>query len=284
VAPGAGAAGERLPIAKTLKLYLAGGLARSESGGTFPVHGFEVPDASRKDVRDAVRAGAAAGVSWAARDPYNRGQILYRVAEMLESRLGEFVELEAGLGVSPEQARLDVEGAVDLWAHYAGWTDKIGQVLGTVNDVPGGFVSFTAPQPMGLVGAVIGTDTAHGWLTSLTSVAAASLAAGNASVVVGGGLWSVPALTFAEVLSTSDIPAGVLQFLATTRPETARTLASASQVVGLDCSFAGPSAAELRVASADTFTRCFSGDEHTSSLSRIRWQVEHRTFWHPVSS
>lgn len=263
---------------KTLKFYAAGSFLRSESGATFVVDGQEIPDCSRKDARDAVRSGAAASAGWAARDPYNRGQVLYRVAEMLATRREEFVGILIGAGVGPDAAAADVDAAIGTWVHYAGWCDKLGQVLGCTNDVPSGLLSFTSPAPLGLVVSV--HDDVPG-LSVLSAAAASALAAGNAVTLVGGGRWALAALVFSEVIAVSDVPAGVFQVLSSTRAEVAATLAAASQVRGLDLSDV-PDQSILATRSVDTFTRVLRrvpGD----SLGRLRWQVERRTFWHPLA-
>lgn len=265
-----------LPM-KTLKFFSGGAFLRSESGSTFSVTGMEVPDCTRKDARDAIRAGASAAAAWSSRDPYNRGQVLYRVAEMLSARREEFVSLLVLSGVDASTAATDVNDAVAVWVHYAGWTDKVGQVLGTVNDVPSGMVSYTAPTSLGLVAAVCGATQG---LSALARVAASALACGNAAVLVGSGAWCPSALVFAEVISTSDVPSGVLQLLSSNRPEVASTLAAASQVQGLDLSLV-PDRADLAVAASETFTRVLRR-EPSDSLGRLRWQVERRTLWHPV--
>jgi acyl-CoA reductase-like NAD-dependent aldehyde dehydrogenase len=269
-------------VAKTLKLYINGALTRSESGATFPAGGFEVPDASRKDIRDAVRAGASAAAGWSARDPYNRGQVIYRVAEMLEARTEDFAILGECLGQDPASARADVRQAVDIWVHYAGWADKLGQVLGSVNDVSGPFLSFTSAESLGLVAGIFAADSAPS-LSTLSAVIASSLAAGNTSLVIGSGLWSMPALVFAEVLATSDVPSGVAQIASSTREEAASTAAAASQVSGLDLSLAGNLSGSLAVTAAETFTRSLCRPAPLTGVDRLRWQIERRTFWHPTS-
>lgn len=269
-------------VAKTLKLYINGALARSESGATFAAGGFEVPDASRKDIRDAVRAGASAAAGWSARDPYNRGQIIYRVAEMLEARTEDLAILGECLGQDPAVARADVRQAVDIWVHYAGWADKLGQVLGSVNDVSGPFLSFTSAESLGLVAGVFAPDSAPS-LAPMSAVIASTLAAGNTSLVIGSGLWSIPALVFAEVLTTSDVPSGVAQIASSNREEAARTAAAASQVSGLDLSLAGGLSESLAVTAAETFTRSLNRPAPLTGVDRLRWQIERRTFWHPTS-
>lgn len=269
-------------VAKTLKCLINGGFARSESGATFPVLGFEVPDASRKDARDSVRAGATASNAWAQRDPYNRGQILYRVAEMLQARADEFVELGVLAGLERTAAALDVERAVDVWVHYAGWSDKVNQVLGSVNDVSGPFVSYTGVQPSGLTVAIVDGNQPFS-LETASAMLASSLAAGNAVTLCVSGAWSVPLLVFGEVVGTSDVPAGVIQLLSSSRSETPLTLASASQVSALELTHAGPNAGELAVASTQTLTRVLRSQVPATGLGRIRWQVERRTFWHPTA-
>lgn len=268
-----------LPVLKTLKMLLNGGYARSESGATFMVSGFELPNASRKDARDAIRAGATAAAAWSARDPYNRGQILYRVAEMLESRRTEFEETLRILGVEENAAAEDLTAAIEAWVHFAGWADKTGQVLATVNDVPSGMVSFTSAEHLGLVGIVCGTRPSF---ATISVAAAASLAAGNSVVLVGDAAWCVPALLFGEVLGVSDVPSGVVQILSSAREETPRTLAAASQVQGLDLTAAGDQATDLAVLAAETFTRVLRTTPE-DSLGRLRWQMERKTFWHPTA-
>ena len=276
----------RVEVTKALKLYVNGALIRSESGATFPVACFEVCGASRKDARDAVRAGANAATGWAARDAYNRGQVIYRVAEMFEARAGEFAALLQQLGVDPVTARHDVQRAVDVWVHYAGWSDKVGQVFGSVNDVSGPFVSYTSAQSLGLVAVLVDASTSLS-LVEVSAALASTLAAGNAAVVCVAGPLAVLMANFAEVLATSDVPAGVVQVLTASRADAARTLAAASQVTGLDLTLAGEEASRFAVSASETFTRALTRTATrpvpVTGAARLRWQLERRTVWHPAA-
>ena len=192
----------RLPVAKTYKLYIGGAFPRSESGRTYEAEGANVALASRKDVRDAVRAARGAFPGWAKLTAYNRGQVLYRAAEMMEGRRAEFAELTG--------SEEEVDAAVDTWVWYAGWADKLAQVLGASNAVAGPYFNFTIPEPSGVVGVVAPEEPC---LAGLVSRLAPAIVGGNAAVVVAAERRPRAAVTLAEVLATSDVPGGVVNLL-----------------------------------------------------------------------
>ena len=228
----------RLPVLRTYKLYVGGAFPRTESGRTYLVSGAEGEPlanacrASRKDLRDAVRAARAAAPGWAGRTAMNRGQILYRVAEVLEGRADQFVaEVMAAEGVRVGEARTLVARAVDRWVWYAGWTDKISQVLGAANPVAAPYFNFTIPEPTGVVGAVAPERSS---LLGLVSRLAPVLAGGNVAVVLASESRPLPSITLAEVLATSDVPGGVANILTGQRKELVPVLASHEDVDALD--------------------------------------------------
>ena len=228
----------RLPVLRTYKLYVGGAFPRTESGRTYLVSGAEGEPlanacrASRKDLRDAVRAARAAAPGWAGRTAMNRGQILYRVAEVLEGRADQFVaEVMAAEGVRVGEARTLVARAVDRWVWYAGWTDKISQVLGAANPVAAPYFNFTIPEPTGVVGAVAPERSS---LLGLVSRLAPVLVGGNVAVVLASESRPLPSITLAEVLATSDVPGGVVNILTGQRRELVPVLASHEDVDALD--------------------------------------------------
>ncbi|MWA07620.1 aldehyde dehydrogenase family protein, partial [Actinomadura sp. LD22] len=203
---------ERLAVRKTYKLYIAGAFPRSESGRSYPVTDAKgrfvanAAQASRKDVRDAVAAARTAFGGWAGRTAYNRAQILYRIAEILEGRRDQFTAEVRHTGTSKPQAAAQVDAAIDRWVWYAGWADKIGAVAGAANPVAGPYFNFSSPEPAGVV-AVIAPDSP---LLGLVSVLAPAIVTGNTTVVVASQPAPLAAITLAEVLATSDLPAGVV--------------------------------------------------------------------------
>ena len=216
---------DRLAVRKTYKLFIGGAFPRSESGRTYPVssatgaHLANAALASRKDVRDAVVAARAAVKGWSGATAYNRGQILYRVAEMLEGRRDQFIaEVRAAEGGSVSAATAAVDAAIDRWVWYAGWTDKIAQVYGNANPVAGPYFNLSSPEPTGVVGVVAPADSS---LLGLVSVIAPAIAIGNTVVVLASDDRPLPAITLAEVLATSDLPGGVVNILTGRVAETA---------------------------------------------------------------
>jgi len=276
----------RLPVAKTYKLFIDGAFPRSESGRTFPVHG---PDgtllanaarASRKDLRDAVRTARAAQEGWAARTAYNRGQVLYRVAEMLEGRRAELAALLGDTGLGTEAAEGEVEAAIDRWVWYAGWSDKVHHVLGTVNPVAGPYFNFTVPEPTGVVGLVASGRPA---LLGLVSRLVPAIVGGNAVVVVTGGDASLVAVTLGEVLATSDVPAGVVNVLTGERAELLPWLISHLDVNAVDLTGADDDLeAEVVAEAAANVKRVVFGDVEEESPYAIADFLEMKTLWHPI--
>jgi acyl-CoA reductase-like NAD-dependent aldehyde dehydrogenase len=282
-------AGRRLDVRKTYKLYIGGAFPRSESGRSYPVAGTggEVvarpARASRKDLRDAVRAARAAWKGWSEATPYNRGQILYRVAELMEGRREQFVAELDRLG-SPEPER-EVDGSIDRWVWYAGWSDKIHHVMGTVNPVAGPYFNFTLPEPTGVVGIVAPEEPP---LLGLVSRLAPVVVSGNAAVVLASESRPLPAVTLTEVLATSDVPAGVINVLTGFKRELVPWLAGHMDVNALD--LAGVSehmAPEIGAAAAANVKRVlrdgrsdFFGDSAQSPYL-ITAFMEMKTVWHP---
>jgi acyl-CoA reductase-like NAD-dependent aldehyde dehydrogenase len=239
--------------------------------------------ASRKDVRDAVVAARKAQSGWAARTPYNRGQILYRVAEMLEGRREQFTEELRATGLTKTAARADVDAAVDRWVWYAGWADKIAQVTGTANPVSGPFFNFSTPEPTGVIGIV----APDGPLLALVSVIAPVIATGNTAVLVASEPSPLPAITLGEVLATSDLPGGVVNILTGRRAELAPWLASHMDVNGLDLAgVAGDLATECERAAAENLKRVLrpAQEDWTTDpgINRMTTFLETKTVWHPV--
>ncbi len=223
---------------KTYKLFIGGAFPRSESGRVYPVTGADgtllahAAQASRKDLRDAVLAARAGVAKWSAATAYNRGQVLYRVAEMLEGRRAQFAdEVAAAEGVAPARAVASVDRAIDRWVHYAGWADKYAQVVGSTNPVAGPYFTFSLPEPTGVVGVLAPQDSS---LLGLVSVLAPVLATGNSAVVIASQQRPLPAASFAEVLATSDLPAGAVNLLTGMTAELAPWLAGHRDVNAID--------------------------------------------------
>jgi acyl-CoA reductase-like NAD-dependent aldehyde dehydrogenase len=284
---------ERLAVRKTYKLYIDGAFPRSESGRSYEV---STPDgqflanaaqASRKDVRDAVRAARKAFAGWSAATAYNRGQVLYRVAEVLEGRRAQFVEEVAGCeGVPAEAAASQVDAAIDRWVWYAGWTDKIASVFGATNPVAGPYFDFSLPEPTGVV-AVLAPQQSS--LLGLVSVLAPVIAGGNTVVLLASERRPLPAITLAEVLATSDVPGGVANLLTGRTAELAPWLASHRDVNGIDLCGAPDLATELERAAADTVKRVLRaplGGEpdwtRDPGTRRLTAFLEIKTVWHPM--
>ena len=268
----------RLAVPKTYKLYVGGAFVRSESGRYDRHDDRNVPRASRKDVRDAVAAARRAAGPWAARTAYNRGQILYRAAEALESRAADFA-IERG----------EVEAAIDVFVHYAGWTDKLAAVLGGVNPVAAPFLSFSLPEPTGVVG-VLAPDQPE--LLGLVAELAPALAAGNTAVAVLSEAAPLGGLDLGEVLGVSDVPGGVVNLLSGRRRELAEALAGHPGVNAMVDASADASLGETvdRLA-AESVTRVRHASPTESyeaavadALSRLEAVTELKTAWHPVGA
>ena len=262
---------DRLPVRKTYKLFIGGEFPRSESGRTYEAQGQNVARASRKDVRDAVRAARTAQPKWESMTAYNRGQVLYRVAEMLEARVLDFAELCSG--------RDEVEQAIDRVVWYAGWADKLAQVIGASNPVAGPYFNFTVPEPTGVVG-ILAPDEPP--LAGLVSRLAPALGGGNAAVVVASEPQPLAAVELAEVLATSDVPGGVVNVLTGHRSELAPVLAAHMDVNALDLAAADGQAAELERLAAENVKRVVHGAADAQSPWEIAAFLELKTVWHPV--
>ena len=256
---------------KTYKLFVGGAFPRSESGRTYEAEGQNVALASRKDVRDAVVAARAAQQGWARATAYNRGQVLYRVAEMMESRLAELAALCSG--------RHEVERAIDRWVWYAGFADKLSQVLGSANPVAGPYFNFTVPEPTGVVG-VIAPDEPP--LLGLISRIAPAIVGGNTVVALVSETRPLAAGELAEVLATSDLPGGVVNLLTGRRAELAPWLASHMDVNAIDITGADGLRADLERAAADNVKRVVLGSPGAQSLYEISAFLELKTVWHPI--
>src|SRR5438477_3357048 len=261
----------RLPVKKTYKLFIGGAFPRSESGRTYEAEGQNVARASRKDLRDAVRAARGAFPKWAAMTAYNRGQVLYRIAEMIEARRSEFADLCSG----PKE----VERSIDRFVWYAGWADKLAQVLGSANPVSGPYFNFTVPEPTGVVGVLVPEEPP---LLGLVSRLAPVLVGGNAAVVVASESRPLAAIELAEVLATSDVPGGVANLLTGVRGELAPVLASHMDVNALDVTGADGDVPELERLAADNVKRIVRGSAAAQSPREIAGFLELKTVWHPM--
>ncbi|WP_053207004.1 aldehyde dehydrogenase family protein [Jiangella muralis] len=286
---------ERLAVKKTYKLYVGGKFPRSESGRS-----YEVTDAkgrflanaawaSRKDARDAVVAARKAVGGWSGATAYNRGQVLYRVAEVMEGRHAQFVdEVAAGEGVARAKAVSLVDEAIDRWVWYAGWADKIAQVVGSSNPVAGPYFDFSVPEPTGVV-AVLAPQRSS--LLGLVSVLAPVIVGGNTAVLTASAERPLPAITLSEVLATSDVPGGVVNILTGTLADTAPILAAHMDVNAVDLAGAAGDAeraSALELAAADNLKRVVRAPEAEPDwiaepgLERITAYLETKTVWHPV--
>ena len=263
----------RLPVKKTYKLFIGGAFPRSESGRTYEAQGQNVARASRKDVRDAVTAARAAQPKWASATAYNRGQVIYRIAEMMEARVAELADVSTG--------RDEVERAIDRWVWYAGFADKLAQVLGGTNPVAGPYFNFTIPEPTGVV-ALIAPDEPP--LLGLVSRVAPAITGGNAVVAVASETAPLAAIELAEALATSDVPGGVVNLLTGYRAELAPWLASHMDVNAIDLTGADGLRADLETAAAENVKRVVHGRPDGQSLADISSFLELKTVWHPIGT
>ena len=297
---GAGAAGDRIGVRKTYKLYIGGAFPRTESGRAYEILGARgelLANASRgtrKDIREAVRAARVAQPGWAAKTAYNRSQILYRIAELMEGRRDQFVaEVMAAEGVGRARASRLVEAAIDRWVWYAGWADKFGQMIGTVNPVAGSYFNFSVPEPTGVVGVIAPEESS---LLGLVSRLAPVIVSGNAAVVIASQARPLPAVTLTEVLATSDVPGGVVNLITGLRRELVGHLAGHMDVNALDAFGADAGeATDLEVTAVENVKRFVRPP--ADGLSRYDWLspmaqspyligefVEIKTVWHPIGA
>jgi acyl-CoA reductase-like NAD-dependent aldehyde dehydrogenase len=261
----------RLPVRKTYKLYIGGAFPRSESGRTYEAEGQNVARASRKDARDAVRAARAGFAVWSALTAYNRGQILYRLAEMLEARAGDL----AGVCSGPRE----VEAAVDRVVWYAGWADKLPQVLGGSNPVAGPYFNFSVPEPTGVVAVLAPAEPA---LAGIVSRTLPPLVGGNAVVAVASERHPLAAIELAEALATSDLPSGAVNILTGFRDELAPWLAGHMDVNAIDLTGADGSVTELEKLAAENVKRVVRSTPDAQSPWEIEKFLEVKTVWHPI--
>jgi acyl-CoA reductase-like NAD-dependent aldehyde dehydrogenase len=262
---------DRLPVKKTYKLFIGGAFPRSESGRTYEAEGQNVASASRKDARDAVRAARAAQPGWASATAYNRGQVLYRLAEMVEARAAEFAELCSG--------REEVERSIDRIVWYAGWADKLTQVIGGSNPVAGPYFNFSIPEPTGVV-AVLAPDEPP--LLGLVTRLIPPLVGGNTVIAVASETRPLAAIELAEAIATSDVPGGVVNILTGLRSNVAPTLASHMDVNAIDLCGADGTSTELEELAADNVKRVVRGRADVQSPWEIASFLELKTVWHPI--
>lgn len=283
----------RLSIPKTYKLAIGGAFPRSESGRTYEVttpKGAFLANAalaSRKDARDAVVAARAAQSGWANATAYNRGQVLYRIAELLEGRREQFAaEIRSSEGASAGAAEKQIDAAIDTWVWYAGWTDKFAQVAGSGNPVAGPFFNLSVPEPTGVVAAIVPQGVAGGSLLGFVATVAPILVAGNTVVAIADEKRPLSAISLAEVLATSDVPGGVVNVLTGSPAEIAPWLASHADVNALDLAGAGSlDWVDYEIAAADTLKRVHAPEAGIPALSlhRILAFTETKTVWHTKS-
>jgi acyl-CoA reductase-like NAD-dependent aldehyde dehydrogenase len=260
----------RIPVRKTYKLYIGGAFPRSESGRTYEAEGQNVARASRKDARDAVKAARAAFPGWAGATAYNRGQVLYRLGEMMEARAHDLAAVCSG--------REEVEAAIDRVVWYAGWADKLAQVLGGSNPVAGPYFNFTVPEPTGVVAILAPQEPP---LLGLVSRVAPALVGGNAVVAIVSETHPLAAVELAEAMATSDVPAGVVNVLTGFRDELAPVLAGHMDVNAIDVTGADGATTELERLAADNVKRVVCQRESQSPWE-IAGFLELKTVWHPV--
>jgi acyl-CoA reductase-like NAD-dependent aldehyde dehydrogenase len=291
---------DRLGVRKTYKLYIGGEFPRTESGRAYEVfdaRGRPLANAcrgTRKDIRDAVRAARTALPGWAARTAYNRSQILYRIAELMEGRRDQFTaEVMAAEGAGRRRATRLVNAAIDRWVWYAGWADKYGQLLGTVNPVNGSYFNFSVPEPTGVVGLIAPEASS---LLGLVSRLAPIIVSGNAAVIIGSETRPLPAVTLTEVLATSDVPGGVVNLVTGLRRELVQHLAGHMDVNGLDAFGLDPAQGaaieELAVENVKRLVRPPGSGSDTIDWLSPRSQspyliadfVEIKTVWHPIGA
>jgi aldehyde dehydrogenase (NAD+) len=284
----------RLPITKTPKPYVGGAFIRSESGRTFTVADSKgvffanIPQCTRKDLRNAVEAAAKAGPGWAKRTAYNRGQIIYRLAEMIEARRQEMMDTLVLFGASKTSATKEVDVTVDRLIYYAGWADKYEQVLGNTNPVSGPFFNFTVAEPMGIVGIIAGDrDPLFGLMSQIAPV----IVSGNVVVALSSETQPYPAIVLGEMLATSDLPGGVVNLLTGYRRELVPTFASHTHLRGVSAVVGPDERKELKLGAAESVKRVKTRkaeedvdwySEKNQGIYEIRDFVEFKTTWHPI--
>jgi acyl-CoA reductase-like NAD-dependent aldehyde dehydrogenase len=285
----------RLPITKTPKVYVGGAFIRSESARVFPLKDVagnffaNIPQCTRKDLRNAIEAAAKAGPGWAKRTAYNRGQILYRLGEMLEARAAEMTDALTLGGASKAAAAKEVSVTVDRLIYYAGWADKYEQLLGNVNPVAAPYFNFTVTEPMGIIG-VIAPDEAP--LIALISLVAPAITSGNTVVALASTTQPYPAILLGEMLATSDLPGGVVNLLTGFRKELVPTFATHTHLRAIAAAVSPDERRTLALGAADSVKRTHFIDaaktdwlaDAAQSLEAVRSMLEFKTTWHPIGA
>ena len=276
----------RIDVNKTYKLFIGGAFPRSESGRVYEIKGNNKKFianpalASRKDLRDAVVAAKAAHSGWANATAFNRGQILYRVAEIMQGRSDQFIDEICALeGVTTKVAKVQVEEAIDTWVWYSGWCDKLSSVTGSLNQVSGPFYNFTTPEALGVV-AIFAENKPS--LLGVVRTLAPVIASGNSAVLIASESYPLPAITLSEVLATSDVPAGVVNILTGKITELAPWIGSHMEIDGVDVAgLSKKQEEELKLVGADNLKRIFRFTP-TNHPERILSFMEQKTVWHPI--
>lgn len=278
----------RVAVAKTYKLYMGGAFPRSESGRSYVVNDHagafvaNAAQASRKDARDAVVAARKAFADWSAATAYNRGQVLYRVAEIMEGRREQFTaQVTAAEGTSRPESVEQVDAAIDRWVWFAGWADKIAHVAGSANPVAGPYFNFTVPEPTGVVAVIAPQESS---LLGLADAVARTIVSGNTAVVMASQERPLPAITLGEVLATADVPGGVVNILTGITAEIAPVLAAHMDVNAIDLDGADPSGVgDLERAAAENVKRVLRPEPtQGANAERMLALTELKTVWHPV--
>jgi len=284
----------RLPITKTPKVYVGGAFIRSESARTFPLRDAagnfvaNIPQCSRKDLRNAVEAAAKAGPGWAKRTAYNRGQIIYRLGEMVEARRTELAAALRLGGATAAAATKEVSATVDRLIYYAGWADKYEQVLGSVNPVAAPYFNFTVSEPMGIIGLLAPPEAP---LLALISLLAPAITSGNTVVALASSAQPYPAIILGEMLATSDLPSGVVNLLTGLRAELIPTFATHAHFRALGGVANKVEQTALKLGAAESVKRVklfaaeapinwFSSEQQ--NVDALRAYLEFKTVWHPI--
>lgn len=276
----------RIDVNKTYKLFIGGAFPRSESGRVYEIKGVNKKFianpalASRKDLRDSVVAAKSAFPGWCSATAFNRGQVLYRIAEIMQGRIEQFIDEICALeGLSTKAAKSQVEEAIDTWVWYSGWCDKLSSISGSLNQVSGPFYNFTSPEPLGII-AVFAENKPS--LLGAVRTLAPVISGGNTVVLIASENYPLPAITLSEVLATSDIPAGVVNVLTGKTSELAPWVASHMEIDGVDVAgLSRKEEEELKLVGAENLKRVFRF-KNTNSPERILNFMEQKTIWHPI--
>ena len=286
----------RLPIAKTPKCFVGGAFIRSESGRVYPLNDSSgvffanIPQCTRKDLRNAVEAAAKAGPGWAKRSGYNRGQILYRLGEMIEARADEMADAVTLGGASEDEAKREVAATVDRLIHYAGWADKYEQLLGNVNPVASPHFNFTVTEPMGIIGIIAPDDSP---LLALVSLVTPAIVSGNTVVALASESQPYPSILLGEMLATSDLPGGVVNLLSGKRSELVPTFATHTHLRAISGVADADERKAIKLGAAESVKRVklFKAEESrdwhadgAQGLYEIRDIIEFKTTWHPIGA